>query len=111
MNLDLEAEGVDIGDPTRSYSAEEKEVLVEMKETRIKINGIMQRFAEAVKAWESENDKESGPQTTKSDFESYGGFVPWSDRHGGSARGVEALIMRLEFLEPDSSKADGEDDL
>lgn len=111
MNLDLEVEGVDIGDPTRSYSAEEKEVLVEMKETRIKINGIMQRFAEAVKAWESENDKESGPQTTKSDFESYGGFVPWSDRHGGSARGVEALIMRLEFLEPDSSKADGEDDL
>ena len=94
--LDLEAEGVDVGDPTRSYAQEEVEVLAELGRTREEMTSLMNKVAEAVKNWgEGDRATQKEPVGNTQDM-----LQQWHrDRDLAVASGgVEGLIMRMEFL-------------
>ena len=101
-SMDLEAEGVEIADPTRSLANDEKDIFDEMQRTRTRLKDLMQTFVSAVRAWEGETEQHLDDEADNLDDirNKYGGFRPWDWEHGGPSSGVEALIMRLDFLDP-----------
>lgn len=94
--LDLEAEGVDVGDPTRSYAQEEIEVLAELGRTREDMTSLMTEVAEAVKNW-GESDLTAQHEHV---VNTQGMLEQWHrDRDlAAASSGIEGLIMRMEFL-------------
>ena len=100
-NLDLEAEGVDVGDPMRSYAEEEVEVLSELKRTREEMMDLVVRCSEGLKGWE-DIDIMTQPQRD----DRHDRFQLWRKDPGGVSDGIEGLIMRLQFLHPQQATTD-----